>query len=558
MSELAPPRKSVELEDPGAHELDHSEESDVFSDAQEGQQPSSGSNSPIPKTRVEKVDDHENHGEVPGTEAYNIRSQDAVPDEVEVVPEGQSSRRGSTAIETPRSGTPGSSPIPKTVVEKIDPKSPSHGDVPGTTAHALRKADAVPDQIKPASSPDPESGDDEPPSSIPDVPVPKTIITRVDSKPAHGEVPGTDAYDMRKGDAEPDILERKGAVADLPTSSLSRSTRLAFGQRKDSLEGASPIAADGGFGPMAYDDVRSEDMENVDTVEEPETDDGFGDDFDGFEAGTGDDDFGDFDEGFEQPIEAEKPAPPKPPVIVPESPFSLLDFSTISDLSDILDSTKHHLDILFPTMTDPAPLPSPRPAPQTPNPIFPTPRSASLWSQLVAPPPLQPPNWVRSRIRRLFLVSLGVPIDLDEILPASKQKKLILPSTLSPRSSSDTRRRDGSKVRGKLENNSSASLDQQIAGGTGNRSGRKKKGPPPQPELDLPATRRLCTTTRQALEGMTKEELDAHVVRLEEATVRAREVLNWWERRREEKLGDKEAFEGVIENLVRHARRVRK
>ena len=60
--------------------------------------------------------------------------------------------------------------------------------------------------------------------------------------------------------------------------------------------------------------------------------------------------------------------------------------------------------------------------------IFLSERSHSLWSQLVAPPPLQPPDWVRSRIRRLFLVSLGVPVDLDEILPASKQKKLILPS----------------------------------------------------------------------------------------------------------------------------------
>lgn len=307
---------------------------------------------------------------------------------------------------------------------------------------------------------------------------------------------------------------------------------------------------------MAYDDEPRDDKENVDLVEEPESDDGFGDDFDDFEAGAGDEDFGDFDAGFQQPVEAKEPAPPKPPITVLESPFSLLDLSTISDLSDVLDSTKHHLDTLFPTTTNPAPPPSPRPVPQTPNPIFPTPRAASLWSQLVAPPPLQPPNWTRSRIRRLFLVSLGVPVDLDEILPASKQKKLILPSTLSPRGSSDTRRRDGSKVRGKLENTSSASLDQQVA--SGNRSGRKKRGPPPQPEMDLAATRRLCATTHQALEGMTEEELSAHVARLEEAIVRAREVLNWWERRREEKLGDKEAFEGVIENLVRHARRVRK
>lgn len=78
MSELAPPRKSVELEDSGAHELGTmssqlwplraltpcvENDSDVFSDAQEGQRSSSsGNNSPIPTTRVEKVGHNEDAG----------------------------------------------------------------------------------------------------------------------------------------------------------------------------------------------------------------------------------------------------------------------------------------------------------------------------------------------------------------------------------------------------------------------------------------------------------------------------------------------------------------
>lgn len=146
-------------------------------------------------------------------------------------------------------------------------------------------------------------------------------------------------------------------------------------------------------------------------------------------------------------------------------------------------------------------------------------------------------------------MSLGVPIDLDEILPASKQKKLILPSTLPSRGSTD--------VRGRLGNGSSASVDQQRS--TSNtKGGRKKKGPPPEPELDLMDIRRLCATTEAALRGMTDGELKEHVESLEGLTRRARDVLVWWERRREEKVGDKEAFEGVIANLVRHAKRVRK
>ena len=68
----------------------------------------------------------------------------------------------------------------------------------------------------------------------------------------------------------------------------------------------------------------------------------------------------------------------------------------------------------------------------------------------------------------------------------------------------------------------------------------------------------LCTTTEAALSNMTDEELHAHMRRVDELTSKASEVLEYWLKRRDSALGDKEAFEGVIENLVKHARRVRK
>lgn len=105
-------------------------------------------------------------------------------------------------------------PIPKMVVEKVDPESPSHGDVPGTAAYAKRQADAVPDVILQA----PESDkapivEDRGDSISPDIPIPTTVITKVDSKPSHGEIPGTDAFDIREGDAKPDVVETKGDVS---------------------------------------------------------------------------------------------------------------------------------------------------------------------------------------------------------------------------------------------------------------------------------------------------------------------------------------------------------
>ncbi|KAF2638349.1 hypothetical protein P280DRAFT_82512 [Massarina eburnea CBS 473.64] len=155
-AELSPPRKSVELQDPGAKDLDSSSD-EHFEDASEGgalaEADRNSATSPIPVTRVERVDDVPRHGEVPGTEAYKQRILDAVPDEVEVVPEGTRSRSTSRLSVSDRPLTPGGSVVPKTVVEKIDPDKPSHGDVPGTHAYELRAADAVPDVVVKAPQP---------------------------------------------------------------------------------------------------------------------------------------------------------------------------------------------------------------------------------------------------------------------------------------------------------------------------------------------------------------------------------------------------------------------
>lgn len=232
----------------------------------------------------------------------------------------------------------------------------------------------------------------------------------------------------------------------------------------------------------------------------------------------------------------------------------VLDFSGLNSLDNFITATDPYLDEVFPTTQNSVAFPSSS-VEEKPS-IFLTDRSLSLWSQLVAPPPLQPPNWVRSRIRRLFLVSLGVPVDLDEILPASKQKKLILPSTgfRSNSTSPSDGRGTGSRMRLKQDNASSASIDQTSTP----KYNRKRKGPPPPPEIDLGSIKLLCTTTDAALSNLLDDELRDHIRKLEELTARASEVLEYWLTRKDNGLGDKEAFEGVIENLVKHARRVRK
>lgn len=336
-----------------------------------------------------------------------------------------------------------------------------------------------------------------------------------------------------------------------PTSHGARSSIISHSRQKSSSAGRKP----------ATDEYNEE---------EDGEEDGFVDDFDDFEEGEEDAEFGDFDDGFHE----SQPAPPTPPQPAAPTPSfvglhslhplqrsnwlqPVLDFAELDSPEEIHNATERYMNALFPPDTIDT---SVLPPVSTENPIFLTPRSASLWSQLAAPPPLQPPDWIRSRIRRLFLVSLGVPVDLDEILPASKQKKLILPSLhLNPSSSGSPRNSTDSRISRLKENDrnaSSTSLDSQ--GKPSRSDSRRRRGPPPAPQLDLVYARQLCTITHEAMNGLTMDELKEHVQKLEVMEATAKEVLDYWTKRTDEKLGDREAFEGVIENLVKHARKTRK
>ncbi|KAK6392615.1 hypothetical protein LTR65_003388 [Meristemomyces frigidus] len=516
MSALKPPR--IDTFDPGAHELSDSD--DHFSSADEGTTPnpnrlSAGAPpSPVPVTRVERVDDQPAHGEVPGTPAYELRTKDAVPDEVEIVPEGKRSRSGTQSrgrsmshlSQGSRPNTPGGSPIPKTVVERVDDK-PAHGEVDGTLAKEMRMADAAPDEVITAPS---EARD--------------------------GQIDG------RAEDDQPVDEEQRQAWF-----------RSMWEEEKGERNAAPPDEA-------ALAQPEEEEAGQADD------DDAFGDDFDDFNEGGGgdDDDFGDFDEA-EAAVEEEPAAEEPPPAAQPVAPDVLAGLVTISPyITAILPPTTT-------TTTDHQPTPGPPPKQQytTLPPLnlpqtspFLSDRSLSLWQQLVSPPPMQPPDWTRSRIRRLFLVSLGVPVDLDEILPPSGQGRLVLPNiniTLHP-SASGTPRASTALERLKDQeggggaNTSTTSLDSKTGQPKKSSSRRGiiagRPGPPPPPDFDLNAAALVCSTTPLAMSVYGDEELRQHVQTLERLNGRASGVLEYWLQRKDEGLKEKEALEGVIENLV--------
>lgn len=140
-----------------------------------------------------------------------MRKQDAVPDELEIVPEGRLSKRNSSSSLAPPLSPGGTPAVPLTVVEKVDLNSPSHGEVPGTAAYEKRQADAAPDLVLKASdsnkvtqtfSPS-QSAKPASPGSIP------TIVTRAASVPSLDTEPDAAAKGLQANDIMPGIQEHE-------------------------------------------------------------------------------------------------------------------------------------------------------------------------------------------------------------------------------------------------------------------------------------------------------------------------------------------------------------
>jgi len=136
-----PPFFALHVQEEKAHTLiaEASDSEDHFTDALSGRA-SPAVMSPIPRTRVERVDDKPAYGEVPGTEAWKLRQEDAEPDEIAIIPDPSSPAPEPVA----RSSTPGGHPIPKTVVEETPD---TEGSVTHPHPRERRMSDAKPDVV---------------------------------------------------------------------------------------------------------------------------------------------------------------------------------------------------------------------------------------------------------------------------------------------------------------------------------------------------------------------------------------------------------------------------
>jgi hypothetical protein len=116
--------------------------------------------SPVPKTRVEKVSDEPSHGEVPGTEAYRQRQEDAMPDEIAIIPDTASGHTSSSA------SFADTHTVPQTVVSEVPGSTGSHTEDFKERIAAAHRADASPDAVVLADDSAVEESGEDPASSV--------------------------------------------------------------------------------------------------------------------------------------------------------------------------------------------------------------------------------------------------------------------------------------------------------------------------------------------------------------------------------------------------------
>ncbi|KAG6877241.1 hypothetical protein C0992_010467 [Termitomyces sp. T32_za158] len=195
------------------------------------------------------------------------------------------------------------------------------------------------------------------------------------------------------------------------------------------------------------------------------------------------------------------------------------------------------------------------------NQILVDPESRNLYKMLVqTPPPTKPPNWTRSRIRRQHLIALGIPVNLDEVLPHASGKPLPpLEITTRPMSAPPGTRNSTQNGVTSSNINSRAGTPQPLAGRltTSSRFG-------PEPQLEYSKIQKLLELDPGT--GLLRQDtltiqpistLEKHLEELRVQTTTASTLLTHLLQSREALRQDSETYNGLIAELVGEAQKMK-
>ncbi|KAL7420400.1 hypothetical protein Q5752_005370 [Cryptotrichosporon argae] len=185
--------------------------------------------------------------------------------------------------------------------------------------------------------------------------------------------------------------------------------------------------------------------------------------------------------------------------------------------------------------------------------------SRETYAQLTTAPILKPLDWTRSRVRREHLISMGVPVNLDEVdshrlssLPPLRIMTTAAPGACDrasmppPRSSSVDTRRNGAGARGEPEAGPSS------APGLGG-SGPGQYGLGAKPVLDIARAEALCALEEDDLALLPLARLRQVQDDMARVSAQASAQLAWLLQLKDAQAQDAKTYNGMISELIANA-----
>ncbi|EJD01576.1 uncharacterized protein FOMMEDRAFT_126619 [Fomitiporia mediterranea MF3/22] len=207
------------------------------------------------------------------------------------------------------------------------------------------------------------------------------------------------------------------------------------------------------------------------------------------------------------------------------------------------------------------------------NQILVTPESRGLYNTLyqTSPPNTQPPNWTRSRIRRRHLVSLGIPVNLDEVLPSVNGKALpalnittrpmsappgsrALNRVASPPPASSSASRPGSRPGSRPPSRAATPKASPLSRSTATFA---QLGLGPPPEVDEAAVNEVISISPETFTLLPLSTLEARLTHVRSLTASTSALLTYLLQQRDALQQDSETYNKLIAELVGEAQKMK-
>ncbi|EPQ59107.1 hypothetical protein GLOTRDRAFT_54824 [Gloeophyllum trabeum ATCC 11539] len=194
-----------------------------------------------------------------------------------------------------------------------------------------------------------------------------------------------------------------------------------------------------------------------------------------------------------------------------------------------------------------------------PSQILVSPESREFYKNLFKEPPTtKVPNWTRSEIRRRHLIALGIPVNLDEILPKTNGKALpplqitTRPMSAPPGPRGDPSSNAPSPSRSRVPTPRSGTPQQRDRPSTAAQLGLG-----PKPDLDQGKVDSLLSLDAESMALMPLPKLESCLRDIRAQTANASALLTYLLQTRDALQQDSETYNSLIAELISEAQKTK-